>query len=120
LVVHGAEVPEQPAFVVARCVHKKAPFLMRFRRRVLVWVCENATDIPARAVSGGDVLNMQGKFELAASYPGCPHCKATSFYLCNCQKLNCWNQQDKRVTCAWCGNSGALEGKISRIAGSAG
>ena len=111
-----------PAYVAARCARSKAPYLIRFRQKGGVWVFENATAIPERSVSGGDAVNLSGGFQQGPSYPGCAHCKAAwGFYLCGrCQKINCWNQQDQHVTCAWCNNSGTLGGELTRISGSSG
>lgn len=112
----------EPCFIVVRCVAKqKQPFIIRFRKKEMQWVYENATAIPERKVGGGDALNMSGSFAEGPDYPGCPHCSARSFFMCgSCQKLSCWDQRTKDVTCSWCGMSSRVEGSITSISGRSG
>ena len=110
-----------PCFIVTRCgSHQKKPYIVRFRQREAGWVFENATAIPETKVGGGDVVNLEGQFLEGPQYPGCPHCKSRSFFLCTCGKLNCWDGRMQQVTCAWCAITARIGGQIQRISGRSG
>jgi hypothetical protein len=119
-----SRVHKEPQFIVVRCGAPgtvKQPFIIRFRQQETRWVYENATAIPEAKVGGGDEVRLDGKLQEGPSYPGCPHCKARSFFLCyTCNKLTCWMGEQRRVTCSWCGVSAALGGEIESMVGRSG
>lgn len=59
---------------------------------------------------GYDETKILGDIGPDAAYPGCPFCRAKSFVICSCGKLNCnnVNTPNARFTCEWCGASGVL------------
>ena len=112
----------QPAYIVARCgTNAKRPYLIRFRFRETDWVYENATAIEERKVGGGDAVSLDGRLQCASSYPGCPYCRTSSFFLCHmCNKLSCWDGHQTRVTCSWCNSSAEIRGEINKLSGQSG
>jgi hypothetical protein len=57
-----------------------------------------------------------GTFAMTSDYPGCPHCRATAFYLCsNCGTVACWDGESNWVECPSCGRGGPLEGTIQDL-----
>ena len=55
-----------------------------------------------------DKSTISGQFYLASEYPGCPYCKAPSFFVCGCGKLSCWNCGEELSTCANCGRQSRI------------
>ncbi len=53
---------------------------------------------------------IKGTFQFLPSYPGCPCCKARSYYVCSCDggRVVCWDGETMKVTCPWCKSSGTL------------
>lgn len=64
---------------------------------------------------GYDRATITGQFGFDAAYPGCPYCGATSLVKCGCGKVSCWDQQDRTVTCPWCGDRGEIRGTIESL-----
>ena len=59
---------------------------------------------------GYDKTSIVGVIEPTNDYPGCPYCKAQSFVICSCGRLNCDNTSGLGglFTCEWCGTTGKL------------
>jgi len=54
-----------------------------------------------------DELSMSAVVEIASSYDGCPHCRATGYFICsNCNLFVCWNEYNAKAhddhTDVWC------------------
>ncbi len=54
-------------------------------------------------------------FYLDSAYPGCPYCGNKVYFQCGCLKLSCWNGEEMRVRCGWCGQKVELGGSIESI-----
>ena len=50
---------------------------------------------------GYDQTKVVGTFEVDTGYPGCPYCRAPSFFKCSCNRVACWDEA-KQVICPWC------------------
>ena len=58
---------------------------------------------------GYDNTKIIGNIYPDTKYPGCPYCKARTFVICSCGKLNCNNSKNKEeFKCQWCGKTGRL------------
>ncbi len=63
---------------------------------------------------------LAGQFLIAPDYPGCPYCRATSFWRCQaCGNANCWTGASA-VTCAWCHLAGFITGSIDHLSAAGG
>lgn len=68
----------------------------------------------AAAESYGRAVN--GSFDTSPTYPGCPSCERSSVMQChNCGGITCLASNARTGTCAWCGNSGRLDGVITSM-----
>jgi len=71
---------------------------------------------PQRAQEASESMPASGNFYYGES--GCPYCGNLSYVKCNnCHKLTCWNPNNKRFTCAICGNKGEVVGTIDSLDG---
>ena len=59
---------------------------------------------------GYDETTIVGNIEPRKDYPGCPYCSSSSFVICSCGKLCCYNGLTGLFTCEWCGETGELGG----------
>lgn len=102
---------------LSRCAKTKKMYGIRFARTGRDWEYTWAFPIQEKAALNEDYdkTTITGTLIQGEEYPGCPHCKAKSFFYCSCGKLNCWNEKSRRVTCAWCNGTGTLSGSISSI-----
>lgn len=68
---------------------------------------------------GFDKENITGSFVSTPEYPGCPHCGAESFSICDCGKMFCYDPNKEQHNteiingnafihrvCPWCGEDG--------------
>ncbi len=54
------------------------------------------------------VTKIKGRIYPDEEYPGCPYCGAKNFVVCSCGRLNCYNMEDNKFQCEWCGSKGEL------------
>ena len=96
--------------IMCTCQQKRQSFgiLMEERERG-TWSIRWAFPISEQRAKAErfDKSTITGQFYLVEEYPGCPYCKATSFYVCGCGKLNCWNGQETS-TCVHCGKQSQI------------
>lgn len=105
---------EMPHVVIAlaRCGRLKDLFGIRFEEKqkgswVGTWAFKVNEDTARREGYHHDMI--KGSFNLD-DYPGCPHCGARGFFICNrCGKIICLPEMVPVVTCSWCGRSGPLQ-----------
>lgn len=60
-------------------------------------------------------LVVHGSFSFAAEYPGCPYCRANTFFVCNCGTVQCIDAKISASVCPWCGEYGEIRGILDRI-----
>jgi hypothetical protein len=107
------------AIVIARCIGTKAQFGMRWQTEdttawLLTWAFRIGESASTR--EGYAVRQISGALAIDSAYPGCPDCKARSFFVCGgCRHLTCRTGTSRTVTCAWCGQSGELFGTVSGL-----
>ena len=105
--------------VLARCYKSKMGFGMRFERfKPLEWTATWAFAVQDAAAKreGYDRTKITGAFLFDPAFPGCPHCRVKSFWLCeNCQKVACCDGETRSVTCPWCGAKGELSGTVEQL-----
>lgn len=68
-------------------------------------------------LEGYDTCSVEGKITIKRSFPGCPHCGASAFFMCECGKISCWDTITNDVTCAWCGTESVIGKSINKIKG---
>lgn len=105
------------AIVLARCCQSKAEFGIRFEQLTSLWIADWAFLLkPGTAKREGyEKTRLDGQFQFANNYPGCPKCKSGSIFLCTCGNVGCWNGQTKAVTCPWCSQRVTLECPIESL-----
>lgn len=93
------------AFVVARCSRTGQFFAICFNeissgawRAVRSFTLEDK----ASQKESSDSMAISGSIDVGSSYPGCPYCKAKSFFRCSCGKINCWEGINQYGYCQWC------------------
>ena len=111
---------KQVFVVPARCGGRDRLFGVRMEelgrgRWAATWAFSLREDVAKR--EGYDARTLEGSFEVASGYPGCPYCEAGSFYVCGCEVVVCWNGVDQVVTCPSCGSTGELSGGATVIRG---
>lgn len=106
--------------VVARCKKTKAEFGIRFEQHENRWVADWSFLLRPGAATreGYGKTTLNGLFEFADSYPGCPGCENASIFLCSCGKIGCWNGQTRTVICPWCGQQVTLDRPIEGLSAS--
>jgi hypothetical protein len=110
--------PLKVVVVMARCSRSRQGFGIRFEEQAEDrWVADWAFAIPATSdgrewYGRGDVT---GAFEVADTYPGCPHCHAPSIFQCVCGKVACWDGENRTATCPWCGTTVELRDLIGSL-----
>ena len=104
--------------VTGRCAKSKQCFGIRLERRAAKqWGANWAfalKEIEAKK-EGYDKTRVRGTFVIEQGYPGCPHCRAAAFFLCECGKVGCHDGESKTVVCPWCGQEGILSGTIDSL-----
>jgi hypothetical protein len=104
--------------VVARCASSKADYGMRLEEETPgQWVVDWAFPLRTGTAKkeGYDKAAISGSFRLASVFPGCPYCRVGGFFLCQCGRIACWDQQSLQVVCPWCNSRCELGGEISRL-----
>jgi len=98
--------------VMAKCKHSNSPYGIRIERRGSVWYCTWAFKISEKKASNEGYTNnrISGEVDFDEEYPGCPYCGRNKWVICgHCGRLNCWGEQDREFTCAWCGVSSEVK-----------
>lgn len=102
--------------VMSRCSQSKTGAGMRFERGAdRLWRATWAFPIKdaVAELEGYDRAQISGIGGVTAEYPGCPHCRAPSFFQCGaCRSVACWDGASRVVTCPSCGQGGELEGQL--------
>ncbi len=104
--------------VLARCGKEKKSFGLRFEETTPgTWTADWAFAIPEAQAQreGYDLGEIKGNFAFASTYPGCPHCGGQSVLKCSCGKVSCWDGQQKKIICPWCGAQGEIKGKVDSL-----
>ncbi len=102
------------AIVRARCSKTKAGFGIRIDQSAANLAARWA--FPLNQENGvhnqSETIYFDGQFTIGNGYPGCPECKAASFFRCGCGKVGCWDGESPTVKCPWCDQVGTLQGTI--------
>lgn len=102
-----------------RCSRSKQGFGIRFERRNdKLWAATWAFGLKESAAKkeGYDKTRVKGSFVIEPEYPGCPHRRAKSFFLCGkCGHVACYDDESARVVCPWCARSGEIGGAIESL-----
>ena len=97
---------------LCKCKEGKRAYGVRFEKFGNGWKYTWAFPVREESAKreGYDETKILGDISPDAAYPGCPFCRAKSFVICSCGKLNCnnVNTPNARFTCEWCGASGVL------------
>ena len=97
---------------LCKCKEGKKAYGVRFEKLGNGWKYTWAFPVKEESAKreGYDETKIIGDIGPDAAYPGCPFCRAKSFVICSCGKLNCnnVNTPNARFTCEWCGASGVL------------
>ena len=104
--------------VLSRCSRSRQPFGIRFEEKGRnCWIADWAFPLKETTArrEGYDRGEIAGSFTFDPAFPGCPSCRASSFFKCGaCGKVNCWANETV-ITCSWCGNRGGIEGQVDRL-----
>lgn len=97
---------------LCKCKEGKKAYGVRFEKLGNGWKYTWAFPVKEESAKreGYDETKIIGDIGPDAAYPGCPFCRAKSFVICSCGKLNCnnVNTPNAHFTCEWCGASGKL------------
>lgn len=97
---------------LCKCKEGRKAYGVRFEKFGNGWKYTWAFPVKEESAKreGYDETKIIGDIGPDAAYPGCPFCRAKSFVICSCGKLNCnnVNTPNARFTCEWCGASGVL------------
>lgn len=98
--------------LMMKCHKNRKPFGVRVQKDGINWTMTWAFEIEERIAEKekfSSESTIKGSFLPGVEYPGCPHCKAQSFFICGkCKKITCWDGRDT-VICAWCGTKSKIE-----------
>ena len=102
----------EASVVLAKCRKSHCSFGIRIEHRTdNVWYCTWAFPITEAGASneGYGSTMISGRVDNDSEYPGCPYCSGCGWVSCSvCGKLTCWADDEKYITCTWCGNSGEI------------
>ena len=105
--------------VMARCSHGRGSFGIRFEEKQPGhWTADWAFPIKEAAAKrqGYERGKISGTFGSDEAYPACPYCGGGGIFLCGaCDKVACWDGEQRTVTCPWCGDTGEIGGHIERL-----
>ena len=97
---------------LCKCKEGKRAYGVRFEKIGDGWKYTWAFPVKEAAAKreGYEKTKIIGNIIPDANYPGCPFCKAKSFVVCSCGKLNCnyVNGPSSNFKCEWCGAVGRL------------
>ena len=103
--------PEREARVaLCKCKEGKKVYGVRFEKSQNGWKYTWAFKIKevSEKREGYTSTQIIGNIQPTPNYPGCPYCRAHSFVICECGKLNCNNGKTEEFVCEWCGKKGEL------------
>jgi hypothetical protein len=105
------------AIVRAKCSATKAAFGIRLDQAASSWVAAWAFPLNQGAAPEREhpTTRLNGQITCSDNYPGCPNCKAESFFLCGCGKVGCWDGESSTVTCPWCDQTAAVGGTLESL-----
>jgi hypothetical protein len=106
--------------VIGRCSQSKQCFGIRFERRTgSEWAGTWAFGIKDKVAKreGYEKARIDGQFSFDSEFPGCPHCSTHAFYLCSCGQVACMNDENRQITCPWCGQRGEVGGEVTSLDG---
>lgn len=104
------------AIVTVKCVSDHSLFGMRMEeigrgRWAATWAFAISPERAAR--EGYTETRLDGTFDMAEDYPGCPGCANRTFAKCgSCSKLGC-STWEGYWTCPHCGAGDTLKGRIT-------
>jgi len=104
--------------VMGRCRSNRQDFGIRFEEKSRnQWTADWTFAVKESAAKkeGFDRSEITGSFGFDRSYPGCPHCHATSAFKCGCGKVACWDGETRAVICPWCSFEGELNGAVDSL-----
>lgn len=105
--------------ILCKCSKAQGIYAMRAEEALKnKWKINWAFAITAKRAQSEKYNSSQinGSFDLADEFPGCPFCGNMSFFSCGtCGKLTCWDGVTKTVKCAHCGKVSDIEGTIATI-----
>ena len=92
-------------FVVVHCVRTRRPMTGRFDKQKNGW---NLAELHLREGSditqaGEDPERLEGTFNVASEFTGCPECGNRAFVRCDCGELCCWPGGPGHHACVVCG-----------------
>lgn len=105
--------------VRGRCSRHKLGVGLRFEKSsggewILTWGFP-LTDARA-GKEGYGIRQIDGSFQAASTYAGCPHCSSRNIFACGqCGSVTCWDGETRSVTCAWCGRAGEISGAMTKL-----
>jgi len=90
--------------VSAKCSKTTHSFCIRFQNRENNYLADWAYVLKGENAHEDVNEKTSGNFNLSPDYPGCPHCRANSFFRCGCGELCCWSgaSQETCPTCKVC------------------
>lgn len=97
--------------VIATCQQSRLPFGITVRRVGKEYEFNWAFKISESSAKreGFDRNKVSGNIYNASTYPGCPHCGATTWFQCGkCKRFVCMRPEQKIVRCPVCGNEGEV------------
>lgn len=100
--------------VPARCSRTQRPLLFKMKRTAKSeYLVEAATPLEEARLRNPAFTSetIQGRIRFRKDYPGCPHCKGNSAFVCSCGNIACRSTDWLRnlipllgiVACPWCG-----------------
>jgi hypothetical protein len=104
--------------VTARCSKTKKMFGIRMQEQSRgQWLSTWAFSIEEEAAKreGYEQAKIKGDFFFDDNYPGCPDCKATGVFQCDCHGLSCWDQKSNRVRCPTCNSDIEIGGRVTEL-----
>jgi hypothetical protein len=111
------QVGQDVVILTVRCQASKSRFGLRLEQRGgNRW--EGTWAFPIRegvAQREGYSNIITGSFEFSDHYPGCPHCKNCSLFLCGCDALSCWDGDKESVRCPSCSKEITLRGTVTSL-----
>ena len=102
---------KEARIALCKCQEGRKIYGVRFEKVAENWKYTWAFPIKESSAKreGYDNTKIIGNIYPDTKYPGCPYCKARSFVICSCGKLNCNNSKNKEAfKCEWCGKTGKL------------
>ena len=101
--------------IMARCAKTNKTYGIRVEQRDNDWVRTWAFPIDENKAKreGFDVNTISGSLRADPDFPGCPHCKALGFVVCQCGKMGCngglvQKEEGAEYQCPWCNQRGII------------